>query len=145
MIKRTLLALLAAIWLLPIPLINRLIDWHGKAIGGAQYIDHMGVRGYITALHLLIALALATTVLLLFAARTLRVPWRLIFGASAAFLAIALLAWPPLYWDRGTFLRTLVFPYEMLGAIKAMLSIPVSTLLITFPRAFFVPEEPGDA
>lgn len=136
MITRILFALLAPAWLYQIHLTNRMVNWHGKAIGGAQYIDHMGVRGYITALQLLMLLAVITAGLLFAAAINSRLPRKIVLWSAAAFLLVAVIAWFPALSNGRGLIRALVFPYEMRSELYLMLCLAVGTLLVALPQAF---------
>ncbi|WP_234264991.1 hypothetical protein [Hydrogenophaga sp. NFH-34] len=108
-----------------------MIDWHGKAIGGAKYIDHMGVRGYITAVQLLMVLAVITAVLLAATAMWPRLSRKAIFGSAAAFSIVAVVAWFPAISNGIGLMRALVFPYEMRSEIYLMLCLAAGTLLLS--------------
>ena len=134
MFTRICFALLAPVWLYQIPLTNRMIDWHGKAIGGAQHIDFRGVRGYITSLQLLAVLAVVTAALLVVAAITSKLPRKAVLYSAALFLIVAVVAWFPAIFFGVGLLHALVFPYEMSSEVRLMMCLAVATSLVALPQ-----------
>ena len=130
---RLIFALLSPLWLFQAPLANRMIAWHGKMIGGAQYFDHMGVRTYISAIETLSMLSLTIAGLLLAAAVTTKLPTVVVFVCVLVFSAVALLAYSPAVLGIGL-LQARVFPYEMRSDIYLVLAVAAVKLLALLPQ-----------
>ncbi len=136
MLFRLLYLALSPFWLLQYPLTGHMIEWHGRAIGGAQYFAHLGVSTYIGALQLLMFLAILLSALLVAAAASARVPSSAIFGLAVIFLVVAVIAWFPVVVPGRGLMQSIVFPYEMKDKLLGMLALAVCTLIATGPQTF---------